>query len=373
MSVPTRQAIRPSSSTVYQRIPSCQRGPANSSSRGHSGLTRPPSPPSSLPRSTRTRFHQPDASVTAYSASGPAHSGCNTDSAGPPRTSRGAPTVPSAATSATRSTVPSHGIRGWSQAIQASRRPSGDGVGKARKSLPPAGSPPPRSRLPPTRSRTPRLPSSGTATRWRRTAPPTCASRTHSTPEPSADSTGSAYRRPAGTGGSGVSGTGAAAPGSSRYSRWSVRSANTRAVPAGVETGRKLRPPYSWTRFDALHGAGSTSTAAGRPGVPAPLAACRRTVVRPPSAGRTWDHHSSPPTRVGHAGAGPAWATIAAEMGDGQAPNGDGCAAAEVTPRVLPDVDVGEGRVQAVTESAQRHQDRGVRPRHARLDQVLTQ
>ena len=29
----------------------------------------------------------------------------------------------------TRSSVPSHGIRGWSQQIQASRVPSGEGVG----------------------------------------------------------------------------------------------------------------------------------------------------------------------------------------------------------------------------------------------------
>jgi hypothetical protein len=77
--------------------------------------------------------------------------------------------------------------------------PSGDGRGEARKSLPP------------TSSRTSWLPSSGTETRLRVIAPSAVwASRTHHTADPPGASTGSAYRQPAGDGGSGVSGSGEA-------------------------------------------------------------------------------------------------------------------------------------------------------------------
>ena len=48
----------------------------------------------------------------------------------PPLTSPPLPGTPSS-TGATRSSVPSHGIRGWFQHTQARRRPSGEGVGNA--------------------------------------------------------------------------------------------------------------------------------------------------------------------------------------------------------------------------------------------------
>ena len=124
----------------------------------------------------------------------------------PPSRVRHAVTAPSAPSSPTRSSVPSHGICGWSQAIQASRRPSGDSRGQARKCEPP------------TTDRTATgvgggAPSSGTATMSRRIVPPACASRTHQTSPPPRSSPRSAYRRPAGAGRSGVSGTGASAAG----------------------------------------------------------------------------------------------------------------------------------------------------------------
>ena len=57
-------------------------------------------------------------------------------SAGPPATRRGAARAPAAVTSATHSSVPSHGISGWSQLSQESRRPSGLRRGAAKKSWP---------------------------------------------------------------------------------------------------------------------------------------------------------------------------------------------------------------------------------------------
>lgn len=156
-------------------------------------------------------------------------------------------TTPSSSSSPTRSSVPSHGIRGWSQAIQASRRPSGLIRGKARKSLSA------------TTSRTSPDPSSGTATTARVTgARPVSVSRTHHTSVPSCESTGSAYRQPDGVGGSGVSGCGSL-PASSRYRRWSLHSLKTSAWPASVGTASQHAPPYSCTRVRAFHGAGSTS------------------------------------------------------------------------------------------------------------------
>jgi hypothetical protein len=108
-----------------------------------------------------------------------------------------------------RSSVPSQGMRGWSQLIHASRVPSGEGVGNAKKSAPV------------TRTRTASgvsaaEPSSGTATIARLTPPSAAtASRTHQASRPSGDRTMSANRKPPSAG---VSGAGSP-PSASRYSR----------------------------------------------------------------------------------------------------------------------------------------------------------
>ena len=56
--------------------------------------------------------------------------GASTDSLTPPLTSPPLP-GPGSSSRATRSSVPSHGIRGWFQHTQARRRPSGEGAGNA--------------------------------------------------------------------------------------------------------------------------------------------------------------------------------------------------------------------------------------------------
>ncbi len=118
-------------------------------------------------------------------------------------------------TAQTRSSVPSHGMFGWFQLIQASRVPSGDGVGKAKNCAPDTST-----RI--AAGSVAAEPSSGTATMSRRTAlppprwkpsgseaPPEGAgseiSRTHQISSPSGDSTMSAKRKPRSEG---VSGTG---------------------------------------------------------------------------------------------------------------------------------------------------------------------
>ncbi len=226
------------------RPPSCHSGPANSSSAGNSACGGWPDSPSSY------TFHQPVQSVAAYSVVSFFQSGASTDSRRLPISSRPPATPPSSA--ATRSSVPSQGMCGWFQEIQASRVPSGDGVGKARKSGPETI----------TRTRPASVaaePSSGTATMARLTRPPSWRSRTHQTSLASGDSVKSAYRSApaasvpppsAGTvAGSGVSGWGSALPSAvsrpARYSRWSSKWANTIA--------RLLRRP----RPGALAGSGT--------------------------------------------------------------------------------------------------------------------
>ena len=74
-----------------------------------------------------------------------AHSGWTIDSSGPPAASIASPSVPSASNAATRSSVASQGMSGWSHSSQASRVPSGDSRGAAMKSEPltsTCGSPP---------------------------------------------------------------------------------------------------------------------------------------------------------------------------------------------------------------------------------------
>jgi hypothetical protein len=59
------------------------------------------------------------------------HSGCTTDSCGPPATWLAGPSLPSGPRSATHRSAPSHGMHGRSQVSQARRRPSGLGRGAA--------------------------------------------------------------------------------------------------------------------------------------------------------------------------------------------------------------------------------------------------
>ncbi len=129
-------------------------------------------------------FHQPVQSVATYRLVLSRQTGASTDSRRLPLTSLPRPGTPSSI-AATRSSVPSQGMCGWFQQIQASRRPSGEGVGNAKKSAPV------------TSSRTASgfsaaEPSSGTATMARLTFPPLCCSRTHQTSLRSGESAKSA-------------------------------------------------------------------------------------------------------------------------------------------------------------------------------------
>src|SRR5215471_4115253 len=80
-------------------------------------------------------FHQPVQSVATYRLALSRHSGASTDSLLLPLISRALPGTP-LVTGATRSSVPSQGMCGWFQQIQASQLPSGEGVGNAKKSKP---------------------------------------------------------------------------------------------------------------------------------------------------------------------------------------------------------------------------------------------
>jgi hypothetical protein len=76
--------------------------------------------------SSRYRFQKPLRSDTTYSLPSGAHTGWHSDSAGPPATHRACVSVPSSATAASHSSVPSQGMRGWFQLSHARRRPSGE-------------------------------------------------------------------------------------------------------------------------------------------------------------------------------------------------------------------------------------------------------
>jgi hypothetical protein len=76
-------------------------------------------------------FHQSVRSETKANAPSGAQAGWKIDSRSPPATGRDVPTDPSDATSTTASSVPSQGIRGKSQAMNATREPSGDQRGNA--------------------------------------------------------------------------------------------------------------------------------------------------------------------------------------------------------------------------------------------------
>ncbi len=129
-------------------------------------------------------FHHPVQSVATYKLVLSRQAGASTDSPRPPLTSRPRPATPFSI-AATRSSVPSQGICGWFQQIQASRRPSGDGVGNATKSVPVTSG-----RIAPGWSAAD--PSSGTATMARLTLPASCRSWTHQISVPSGESTKSA-------------------------------------------------------------------------------------------------------------------------------------------------------------------------------------
>lgn len=121
-----------------------------------------------------------------------------------PATDRGADSVPSAETSARITSVPSHGIRGWSQASQTACRPSGESRGPVTNRCRPSDS-----------SRTAARscaadPSSGTATTARRTSvgpSPVNSSMTHQTSPRSGRNCGSTQRSPPPTGERGSTGS----------------------------------------------------------------------------------------------------------------------------------------------------------------------
>lgn len=183
------------------RDPIRHSGPPNSSSRGQSGLASP------VAGSTRCRFHQPERSVAAIREPSGAHSAWQTDSSGPPMRVRTPVNGPLAVTSAIFSSVPSHGMRGWSQAIQTARCPSGESLGPVTNRCRSVSSSRTASRF------SAALPSSGTAAGTRRTSvgpSPVNSSRTHQTSPVAACTTGSTQRSPPPTPESGVSGRGSA-------------------------------------------------------------------------------------------------------------------------------------------------------------------
>ena len=201
-------------------------------------------------------------------------------------------------TAPVRSSVPSHGIRGWSQLIHASFVPSGDAVGNAKNCAPVT-----RTRM--AAASDAADPSSGTATIARLTfmPPPVwnpgsgwpssgrLVSRTHQISRPSGERVRSANRNPAP---SGVSGAGAPRPRpTGKPLVGEVREDEIEAGPSG--TGRNDRPPYSCTRLRAYHGAGSSSRGAVSPSPAAMI------VTRPPSAGRLSCHQTSSPATAGNA------------------------------------------------------------------------
>src|SRR5215469_5625232 len=129
-------------------------------------------------------FHQPVQSVATYRLELSRHSGASTDSRLLPLISRPLPGM-SFSIGATLSSVPSHGMCGWFQQIQASHCPLGDGVGNAKKSEPVTST-----RMAPVL--VPPDPSSGTAMIALVTFPDVCCSRTHQTSRLSGESTKSA-------------------------------------------------------------------------------------------------------------------------------------------------------------------------------------
>ena len=99
-------------------MPNSHGGRPNSASIGSTGASRSPS--------QRWRFHQPETSETQYRVPSGPHAGWSTEASPPvpPAIRRGDVRAPSAPTSASHSSVASHGMFGWFQQTQASRPPS---------------------------------------------------------------------------------------------------------------------------------------------------------------------------------------------------------------------------------------------------------
>lgn len=295
-------------SGASQRSPGFHSGPPNSSSLGQRLIAQP------VRGSTLYGFHQPPRSLTARRVPSAVHSTWATASSGPPSTVRGSARCPSSVTSATLSSVPSQGMRGWSHASQAAHRPSGESRGPVVNRYRSSVSSLTAARFPAAE------PSSGTAAATRRTsvgAGPVNSSSTHQTSSPR--STGSAQRRPPPVRESGVRGRGPGLPGASgsyAYSRWSAKWTKTSRGPsAGRCAPAQGRPPYSVTRLRTFHGAGS-SVISGPPSTRR-----RRTRVRRPSSwGRGSVHHTSGPTVPRYSGRPSSEAARAASMGEGQLP-----------------------------------------------------
>ena len=108
---------RSASSTWYQVVPSAHIGPANSSSR--SRTWRAPSADDHV-----QGFHQPVTSERYRRRSSSSHSGWSTETSVPPAMISPSPALPPSS-GATCSSVPSQGICGCSQLIQARCVPSG--------------------------------------------------------------------------------------------------------------------------------------------------------------------------------------------------------------------------------------------------------
>ena len=121
LSVPTGDA--PISNERIARVVELQGASANSAAIGSNDST--------WPSRSRYRFHQPDRSETKCRLPSALHSGCTTDSWGPPTTCLAEPSRPSGPRSATHRSAPSQGMQGRSQVSQARRRPSGLGRGAA--------------------------------------------------------------------------------------------------------------------------------------------------------------------------------------------------------------------------------------------------
>lgn len=199
--LPWMTAISPFSSGWNHLRPIFHSGPPNSSPRpGHRPVpgTKPgPAPGSSASGRTLCSSHQLLTSETKRSEPSGAQSTWHTDSSVSPTTGRTPPKGPSSLTSPSMTTVASQGICGWSQAIQAACRPSGESRGPVTKRCRSSQS-----------SRTARRsiaaePSRGTAAITRRTSvgpSPVNSSSTHQTSPRSGRSWGSAQRSPPPTG-----------------------------------------------------------------------------------------------------------------------------------------------------------------------------
>lgn len=121
---PWMTAISPLSSSRNQRRPIFHSGPPNSSPRPEQSRLLGTTEPATASGRIRWSSHQSPMSDTKTSEPSRSHSTWTTDSSVSPTRGRTPVKAPSAVMSAIMTTVPSHGIRGWSQAIQAARRPS---------------------------------------------------------------------------------------------------------------------------------------------------------------------------------------------------------------------------------------------------------